>query len=266
MAHIRINKQYIVAGDSFTLTLDDYQGQFGTQHTYSISGTGVTAADHFVGETNLEGTLTLGSNKSVVKEFTTTSTFPTGENFVSLTIRLTSSASNPITLRVYSPNHFTRIDNDDKVDLGDTFDQWRKKTNGFIARLDTLENKIYQYKKQTFTADGTTTSFALDFDIDSDLAVWFDVHIDGISQNSTNAYTIDKDSNSINFIDDGGDPLAPPADSSIHVVHKADITMTSFDLTDDLAENGYESRRVQIVNTNNTISEGFIFFKPVDQT
>ena len=40
MAHISINKQYIVAGESFILTLDDYQGEIGTQHTYAISGPG----------------------------------------------------------------------------------------------------------------------------------------------------------------------------------------------------------------------------------
>lgn len=264
MAHISINKQYIVAGDSFVLTLDDYEGATNDTYDYKISGTGITAADHFVGESSqidgqITGTLTLPREKSITREFKTTSTFPTGENFIPVTITLTSSVSNNITLKVYSPRHFTRIDNNDKVNLGDTFDQWRKKTNGFIARLDTLENKIYQYKKQTITADGTTSSYHLNFDIDNDLAVWFDVHIDGISQNSTKAYTLSKDDNLIIFTD------VPPAGAEIHVVHKADITMTSFDLTDDLAENGYISKRVQIVNTNNQIQEGFIFFKEAEQ-
>jgi|TARA_B110000483_G_scaffold82153_1_gene102045 hypothetical protein len=258
MAHISINKQYIVAGESFILTLDDYQGEIGTQHTYAISGTGITAADHFVGEAALTGTLTIGASKSITKEFSTTSTFPTGENFIPVTIALTSTTSNNITLKVYSSNHFTRVENSDKVDLGDTFDQWRKKTNGFIARLDTLENNVYQYKKQTFTADGTTSSYHLNFDIDNELAVWFDVHIDGISQNSSSAYTINKDNNSILFTS------VPPAGASINVVHKADITMTSFDLTDDLLESGYTTRQIQLVNTDNTISEGFVFFKPAE--
>jgi len=258
MAHISINKQYIVAGDSFVLTLDDYQGQVGQTYTYEISGAGITAADHFVGENALTGTMTIDSSKSVTREFNTTSTFPAGENFIPVTIALTSSTSNSITLRVYSPNHFTRIDNDDKVDLGDTFDQWRKKTNGFIARLDTLENKIYQYKQQTIIADGSTTSYHINFDIDNDLALWFDVHIDGITQNPFTAFTIDLVTNSIIFTE------APSNGASISVVHKADITMTSFDLTNDLAEKGWNPRRVQIVNTNNTISEGFIFFKEAE--
>ncbi len=263
MAHISINKQYIVAGETFTLTLDDYEGGVGTQHTYSISGTDVTAADHFVGETALTGTLTLGPVDSVsgapipiTKEFTTTSTFPTGENFVPLTIALTSSTSNNITLNVYSPSHFTRIENSDKVDLGDTFDEWRKKTNGFIARLDTLENNVYEYKQQTIIADGVTSLYNLNFDINNELAVWFDVHIDGISQNSSSAYTLDKGKNTILF------STVPPADSSINIVHKADINVTSFDLTDDLFESGYVTRQIQLVNTDNTISEGFVFFKP----
>ena len=256
MAHISINKQYIVAGESFILTLDDYQGDIGTQHTYEISGTGITAADHFVDQSDLTGTLTIGASKSTTKEFKTTTTFPAGENFIPVTIALTSTVSNNITLKVYSPNHFTRIENSDKVDLGDTFDQWRKKTNGFIARLDTLENNVYQYKQQTIIADGTTSSYHLNFDIDNELAVWFDVHIDGISQNSSSSYTIDNISNSIIF------STIPPLGSSIHIVHKADITMTSFDLTDDLADSGWIPRQIQLVNTDNTISEGFVFFKP----
>jgi len=265
MAHISINKQYIVAGDSFVLTLDDYQGSPETVHDYKISGTGITAADHFVGESSqvdgqITGTFTLGSGTRITKEFTTTSTFPTGEDFIPITISLTSSSSNNITLRVYSPNHFTRIDNDDKVDLGDTFDQWRKKTNGFIARLDTLENKIYQYKQQTIVATGYLNAYALDFDIDTDLAAWFDVHIDGIAQNPTFAYTINKVSNSIIFDEQ------PPLGASISIVHKADITMTSFDLTNDLADKGWITQQVQIVGVDNKIKEGHIFFKEADQT
>ena len=256
MAHISVNKQYIIAGESFTLELDDYQGSAGTQHTYSISGTGVTAADHFVGETSLTGTLTLGTSKSVTKEFTTTSIFPTGEDFIPLTITLTSIASNDITLKVYSPSHFIRIENSDKVDLGDTFDQWRKKTNGFIARLDTLENNVYQYKQQTIEADGTTSLYNLSFDIDTDLAIWFDVHIDGISQNSSSAYTINKSNNTILF------SAVPPAGASINIVHKADINVTAFDGPVPIPSD-YVVREIQLVNTDNTISSGFVFVKGV---
>lgn len=263
MAHISINKQYIVAGDSFILTFDDYKGDSNTQLRYKISSEGdvVTAADHFVGESSLEGTVTIGTQKRISREFNTTSTFPAGEDFIPITIELSSTSSNRVTLRVYSPNHFTRIDNDDKVELGDTFDQWRKKTNGFIARLDTLENKVYQYKQQTIeVVDNNIFSYALDFDIDSDLATWFDVHIDGISQNPSFAYTLDKVNNSIIFDE------APKSGSVISIVHKADITMTSFDLTNDLADKGWVTRNVQIVGVDNKISEGFIFFKEADQT
>jgi hypothetical protein len=261
MAHISINKQYIVAGESFILTLDDYQGDIGTQHAYKISGTGITAADHFVGESSqidgqITGILTLDSSKSVTKEFTTTSTFPTGENFIPITITLDDPSANEIILKVYSPNHFTRIENSDKVDLGDTFDQWRKKTNGFIARLDTLENNVYQYKQQTILANGTTSLYNLDFDIDTDLAVWFDVHIDGISQDSSSAYTLDKSKNTISF------SAVPPAGSSINIVHKADINVTSFDGPIPIPS-GFELREIQLVNTDNTISQGFVFVQIV---
>ena len=256
MAHISINKQYIVAGESFTLELDDYQGSIGTTHDYTIDGTGVTAADHFVGEASLTGTLTLGTTKSVTKEFTTTSTFPTGEDFIPVTIKIDDASANEIILKVYSPNHFTRVENSDKVDLGDTFDQWRKKTNGFIARLDTLENNVYQYKQQTIEADGTTSLYNLDFDIDTDLAIWFDVHIDGISQNSSSAYTINKTNNTILF------SAVPPVGASINIVHKADINMTSFDGPVAIPTD-YVVREIQLVNTDNTISPGFVFVKGV---
>ena len=266
MAHISINKQYIVAGESFILTLDDYQGTTGTTHDYSISGTALTAADHFVGEAALTGTLTLdqidsasGAPLPVTKEFTTTSTFPTGENFIAVTITIDDPSANDIILKVYSSSHFTRIENSDKVDLGDTFDEWRKKTNGFIARLDTIENNVYQYKQQTIVANGTTSLYNLDFDIDTDLAVWFDVHIDGISQNSSSAYTLDKSKNTILF------STVPPAGSSINIVHKADINVTSFDGPIPIPS-GYEVREIQLVNTDNTISEGFVFVKGINDS
>jgi hypothetical protein len=256
MAHISINKQYIIAGENFTLELDDYQGSIGTTHDYIISGTGITAADHFVGESALTGTLTLGTTKSVTKEFTTTSTFPTGENFIPVTIKIDDPSANEIILKVYSPNHFTRVENNDKVDLGDTFDQWRKKTNGFIARLDTLENNVNQYKQQTIIADGTTSLYNLNFDIDTQLAILFDVHIDGISQDSSSAYTINKQDNTILF------SAVPPAGASINIVHKADINVTSFDGPIAIPT-GYVVREIQLVNTDNTISPGFVFVKGV---
>ena len=62
-----------------------------------------------------------------------------------------------------------------------------------MYNLYPLENNVNQYKQQTIIADGTTSLYNLNFDIDTQLSILFDVHIDGISQDSSTAYTINKE-------------------------------------------------------------------------
>ena len=67
---------------------------------------------------------------------------------------------------------------------------------------------------------------------------------------------INKTNNTILF------SAVPPVGASINIVHKADINMTSFDGPVAIPTD-YVVREIQLVNTDNTISPGFVFVKGV---
>ena len=225
MAFLSLNKSFIAAGETFRLTFVDYDGSLNDIVSYSISGDNVTAA-HFDGETSLSGNVTLGGNKTGFKDFSTTEDLPTSEDFTTLTF--SSAGYNDITLKVYSAGHYKSPEN--KIQLGDTFDTWRKKTNGVLARLDALEEGSLEFKTHTFFGDGSSTEFDLKFVPLSADTLLFTVNIDGVTQNPLDAYTIDTDNAKIVF------PEAPPENSSVSVIHKYEIGSIAYTtLTEDLS-------------------------------
>jgi len=144
---------------------------------------------------------------------------PTGEEFMTLTV--SSPGMNDIYLNVYSVNHY--LTPKTKIELGDTFDVWRKKTNGFIARLDTIEDSTSEIKSQTIIGDGVNNEFTLNFPIVSVDTHLYVVHIDGIAQNPDIAYTISNLNNSIVFSE------IPISDSSISVIHRYEVSKIARD-------------------------------------
>ena len=213
MAFLTLNTSYIAAGETFRLIITDLEGNVGDTLSYTLSGTDLTPSN-FVGESSLSGVVTLGNNKSGFKDFTTSINLPTGEEYMTLTV--SSPGMNNIYLKIYSVNHY--LTPKTKIALGDTFDVWRKKTNGFIARLDTLEDSVSEIKSQTVIADGINSEYTLSFPVTGLDTNFYDVNIDGIAQNPNLAYTINDVNNSIVFSE------APSEDASISIIHKYEIS------------------------------------------
>ena len=228
MVYLSLDKAYIAAGESFKLSVTDAtpDASSPTSYSYTITGEGVTT-DHFVGETSLSGNIQLGVNNTGFKTFVTTRDFPTGDNSFDL---LLSTGSTSVTLKVYSSSHYQTLNT--KIDLTDTFDTWRKKTNSFVARLDSLESGTSDIKAQTLIGNGTSDAYVLNFQIVGANPYFFDINIDGITQNPFDAYTIDDTSNSIVFTD------APPADSVISILHKFAVGATFKEITEDFDMGG----------------------------
>ncbi len=228
MVYLSLDKAYIAAGESFKLGLTDAtpDASSPSSYSYTITGEGVTT-DHFVGETSLSGNIQLGVNNTGFKTFVTTADFPAGDNSLDLTL---SSGSTSVTLKVYSSNHYQTLNT--KIDLTDTFDTWRKKTNSFVARLDSLESGTSDIKAQTLIGNGISDTYVLNFQVVGANPYFFDINIDGITQNPFDAYTIDGTSNSIVFTD------TPPADSVISVLHKFAIGATFKEITEDFDVGG----------------------------
>ena len=221
MAFLSLNKTHIAAGETFRLTFTDRDGNSGDTVSYTISGTGITA-DHFDGETSLSGTVTLGANGIGFKDFDTTADFPTGDEFVS--VAFASTGYNGIALKVYSSFHYTT---DEKIEQTDTFNDWRKKSNGLFARVDALEESKVNFRSDTIIADGVNSEYTLNFDAASSDTALYDVNIDGITQNPLDAYTIDVDAGSIVFNE------VPPVNASISVVFKYEIGSIAYTTTED---------------------------------
>jgi len=210
MIYLSLDKTYIAAGESFKIGVTDPTGSIGDTHDYTVSGPGITV-DNFIGETSLSGTIALGNNDTGFKTFNTKTDFPTGDDYITLTIS-SSNALNDMKLKVYSSYHYQTIDT--KVSLTDTFDIWRKKTNSFIARLDSIENSTNELKVQTITANGINNAYTLSFTATSTNPYFFDVNIDGITQNPLDAYTIDDTNNAIIFSE------IPEEDAIISIIHQ----------------------------------------------
>lgn len=221
MAFLSLNKTHIAAGETFRLTFTDRDGNSGDTVSYTISGTGITA-DHFDGESSLTGTVTLGANGIGFKDFDTTADFPTGDEFVS--VAFASTGYNGIALKVYSSFHYTT---DEKIEQTDTFNDWRKKSNGLFARVDALEESKVNFRSDTIIADGVNSEYTLNFDAASSDTALYDVNIDGITQNPLDAYTIDVDAGSIVFNE------VPPVNASISVVFKYEIGSIAYTTTED---------------------------------
>jgi hypothetical protein len=213
MAFLTLNTSYIAAGETFRLIITDLEGNVGDTLSYTLSGTDLTPSN-FVGESSLSGVVTLGNNKSGFKDFITSINLPTGEEYMTLTV--SSPGMNNIYLKIYSVNHY--LTPKTKIALGDTFDVWRKKTNGFIARLDTLEDSVSEIKSQTVIADGINSEYTLSFPVTGLDTNFYDINIDGIAQNPNLAYTINDVNNSIVFSE------APSEDASISIIHKYEIS------------------------------------------
>ena len=213
MAFLTLNKSYIAAGESFRLIITDPDGVVGDSLGYTLIGDGLTPA-HFEGESSLSGSIIIGANKSGFKDFTTTLDLPTGDEFMVLTV--SSPGMNDLYLSIYSDDHY--LTPKTKIELGDTFDTWRKKTNGFIARLDVLEDSTSEIKVQTIISDGINSEYTLNFTINSPDPYFFDVNIDGIAQNPGEAYTINEENNSIVFSE------IPTEFSSISIIHRFGTT------------------------------------------
>jgi len=213
MAFLTLNKAYIAAGETFRLYITDPEGNVGDTLSYTLSGTDLIPAN-FIGESSLSGVVTLGNNNSGFKDFVTAANLPTGDEYMTLTV--SSSGLNNISLNVYSVNHYLTPEN--KIELGDTFDVWRKKTNGFIARLDTLQDSVSEIKSQTVIADGVNNEFTLNFSVTDLYTHLYEVNIDGITQNPDTSYTINDINNSIVFSE-------IPADSAeISIIHRFEIS------------------------------------------
>ena len=221
MAFLTLKTSYIAAGETFRLIITDPEGTLGDTLPYTLSAPGLNFTSHFVGEDSLSGIVTLGTNdgRSGFKDFVTTADMPTGEEFMTLTV--SSPGMNDIYLNVYSVNHY--LTPKTKIELGDTFDVWRKKTNGFIARLDTIEDSTSEIKSQTIIGDGVNNEFTLNFPIVSVDTHLYVVHIDGIAQNPDIAYTISNLNNSIVFSE------IPISDSSISVIHRYEVSKIARD-------------------------------------
>jgi len=213
MAFLTLNTSYIAAGETFRLIITDLEGNVGDTLSYTLSGTDLTPSN-FVGESSLSGVVTLGNNKSGFKDFITSINLPTGEEYMTLTV--SSPGMNNIYLKIYSVNHY--LTPKTKIALGDTFDVWRKKTNGFIARLDTLEDSVSEIKSQTVIADGINSEYTLNFPVTGLDTNFYDVNIDGIAQNPNLAYTINDVNNSIVFSE------VPSEGASISIIHKYEIS------------------------------------------
>ena len=221
MAFLSLNKTHIAAGETFRLAFTDRDGNSGDTISYTISGTGITSA-HFDSESSLTGTITLDSNGVGFKDFDTTADFPTGNEFVS--VAFASTGYTGIALKVYSSFHYTT---DEKIEQTDTFNDWRKKSNGLFARVDALEESKINFRSDTIIADGVNNGFYLDFTVSSSETALFDVNIDGITQNPLDSYTIETGSNQINFNE------IPPVGASISVVHKYEIGSIAYTTTED---------------------------------
>ena len=224
MVYLSLDKAYITAGEPFKLGLTDPDGSLGDTFNYELSGPGITV-DNFIGETSLSGTITLGNNNTGFKIFTTSIDFPAGDDYVTLTIS-SDSALNDMELKVYSSYHYQTLDT--KISLTDTFDIWRKKTNSFIARLDSIENSTNELRVQTIIANGIDDTYTLNFTVNGTNPYFFDVNIDGITQNPLDAYTIDDVNNSIVFSE------VPPEDSEIFISHQYSLGAAFTEITDDL--------------------------------
>jgi hypothetical protein len=216
MAFLTLNKSYIVAGETFRLTITDRDLVSGNSVSYNLSGEGLTT-EHFVDESSLSGSITIGNNYSGFKDFTTGSNLPTGDDF--MVLKVSSPNMSDMYLNIYSDNHYLAPET--KIELGDTFDTWRKKTNGFIARLDVLEDSTSDIRFQTITCDGINSEYTLNFPVTSDYTYLYDIHIDGISQNPADAYTINEDNNTIIFSD------IPAEFSSVSIISRFDISTVS---------------------------------------
>lgn len=269
MVYLSLDKTYVVAGESFRLGLTNPDGSLGDTFNYTLSGPGITA-DNFIGETSLSGTITLGINNTGFRTFTTSTDFPTGDDYVTLTIS-SDSALNDMKLKVYSSYHYQTLDT--KISLTDTFDIWRKKTNSFIARLDSIENSTNELRVQTIIANGTDDTYTLSFTIGSTNPYFFDVNIDGITQNPLDAYTIDDTNNAIVFSE------VPPEDAEISITHQYSFGATFTEITDDLSILGNLSVGEELtisttstpINVNTTIADfesrlADLEFVPIDIT
>lgn len=215
MSFLILNKTYIAAGDSFRLTAIDQTASGGETIPYEITGNNLVAS-HFIGETSLIGNITLDSNGTGFKEFETSVEMPTGEDYFTITFE--SSGLTDVNLRVYSDEHFDIIDTlEEKIGLGDTFNVWRKKTNGLIARLKSIEESTFESRSQTIIADGVNSSFILNFLTASENEEWYDVNIDGIAQNPLTSFVINVEDNTIEFTE------IPPEGASISIIHRFEL-------------------------------------------
>lgn len=269
MIYLSLDETHIAAGESFRLGLTDPTGTIGDTHNYTLSGPGITI-DNFIGETSLSGTITLGNNNTGFRTFTTTTDFPTGDDYVTLTISSTN-ALNDMKLKVYSSYHYQTLDT--KISLTDTFDVWRKKTNSFIARLDSIENSTNELRVQTIIANGTDDTYTLSFTVASTNPYFFDVNIDGITQNPLDAYTIDDTNNAIVFSE------VPPEDAEIFITHQYSLGAAFTEIIDDFTILGNLSVGKELtisttstpINVNTTIADfesrlAELEFVPVDIT
>lgn len=269
MIYLSLDKTYIAAGESFRIGLTDPTGSIGDTHDYTISGPGITV-DNFIGETSLSGTIALGNNNTGFKTFTTKTDFPTGDDYITLTIS-SINALNDMKLKVYSSYHYQTLDT--KISLTDTFDIWRKKTNSFIARLDSIENSTNELKVQTITANGIDDTYTLSFAATSTNPYFFDVNIDGITQNPLNAYIIDDVNNAIIFSE------IPPEDAVISIIHQYSFGASFSEISSDFNILGNldvgQTLTIDVsgtpVNVNTTLSDlesrlAELEFVPVDIT
>ena len=214
MAYLRLDKKYIAAGDTFRLSAI---GNAGDEIDYTIAAPNLTPAD--IGATSLAGSIVVGNNGSGFIDFQTSTEAPTGEDFVKVDI--SSPGKTDVSIRIYADEHYIIVDTlDEKIDLGDTFNIWRKKTNGFLAKIQHLLSGTYGYNSQTIIANGDYDCYALSFLATSENEEWYDVAIDGITQNPRESFTIDVEDNKICFKE------APPKDASISIIHKFEFGST----------------------------------------
>lgn len=212
MAILSTDKNYIASGETFRITITDLDGLAGDSYNYSITGEGVTET-HFEDPNDISGTIVLDENGVGYQDIETHPSMPTGENFVIINVSV--NGLNDLIIYVYAGHHY--IMTGAKVDLGDTFDIWRRKTNGLIGRLETLYASTHAAKTQTIIADGTSSTYPLTFKASNEDTVWYTVTIDGIFQNTDSAFSIDLENNQIIF------GSVPPIDSEIHIIHKIDL-------------------------------------------
>jgi alpha-tubulin suppressor-like RCC1 family protein len=136
MKFLNLNKQYIAAGESFQVVIDDQTASIGDVVSYTVTGpAGLTAV--MIGQASLSGSVTLDSNKKGIITFNTTTELPTTDSFVNLTI--SSAGATAVSISIFSAEDYKTLDLGDKITLGNSWNDWRKKTNGLIAKLDTYD-------------------------------------------------------------------------------------------------------------------------------